>query len=289
MHDKTNLAGRAGRWSAAHWKTATFGWFAFAIAAVVVGGARRCQGAEGLRTANGESARAERILEQAATSRRRRPRACSSSRGRRRSTRRPSARPSASVVQTLSGQRTSRTSSRRSRTRSGPGLGATGTPRSSSSTSRATPTTRRTRSRRSSRRSTGAGRKPELIVEEFGERLGEPRARRAVREGPERGRAHVAAADDRDPARSPSARSSPPGCRCCSRSRRCSRRRAQQLAQPRRADRRADVEPVILMIGMAVGIDYSLFYLRREREERRAGRAPHDALLRTAARRGRRC
>ena len=28
---------------------------------------------------------------------------------------------------------------------------------------------------------------------------------------------------------------------------------------------------IILMIGMAVGIDYSLFYLRREREERDAG------------------
>jgi uncharacterized membrane protein YdfJ with MMPL/SSD domain len=40
---------------------------------------------------------------------------------------------------------------------------------------------------------------------------------------------------------------------------------------------------VILMIGMAVGVDYSLFYLQREREERRAGREPHEALLRTAA------
>ncbi len=39
---------------------------------------------------------------------------------------------------------------------------------------------------------------------------------------------------------------------------------------------------VILMIGMAVGIDYSLFYLRREREERYAGRSAHDALLRAA-------
>jgi uncharacterized membrane protein YdfJ with MMPL/SSD domain len=39
---------------------------------------------------------------------------------------------------------------------------------------------------------------------------------------------------------------------------------------------------IILMLGMAVGIDYSLFYLRREREERRSGRTPHDALL-TAA------
>jgi RND superfamily putative drug exporter len=39
---------------------------------------------------------------------------------------------------------------------------------------------------------------------------------------------------------------------------------------------------IILMIGMAVGIDYSLFYLRREREERRRGRTPHEALLRAA-------
>jgi RND superfamily putative drug exporter len=40
---------------------------------------------------------------------------------------------------------------------------------------------------------------------------------------------------------------------------------------------------VILMIGLAVGVDYSLFYLKREREERAAGRTPHDALLRTAS------
>jgi uncharacterized membrane protein YdfJ with MMPL/SSD domain len=36
------------------------------------------------------------------------------------------------------------------------------------------------------------------------------------------------------------------------------------------------------MIGLAVGVDYSLFYLKREREERTAGRTAHDALLRTA-------
>ena len=40
---------------------------------------------------------------------------------------------------------------------------------------------------------------------------------------------------------------------------------------------------IILMIGMAVGIDYSLFYLRREREERRAGASPHDALMTAAS------
>ena len=40
---------------------------------------------------------------------------------------------------------------------------------------------------------------------------------------------------------------------------------------------------VILLVGMAVGIDYSLFYLRREREERAAGAEPRPALLRAAA------
>jgi uncharacterized membrane protein YdfJ with MMPL/SSD domain len=42
-------------------------------------------------------------------------------------------------------------------------------------------------------------------------------------------------------------------------------------------------QSVILLIGMAVGVDYSLFYLRRAREERAAGRDAHGALLRAAA------
>ena len=32
------------------------------------------------------------------------------------------------------------------------------------------------------------------------------------------------------------------------------------------------ISSVILLIGLAVGVDYSLFYLRREREERARGR-----------------
>ncbi len=39
---------------------------------------------------------------------------------------------------------------------------------------------------------------------------------------------------------------------------------------------------VILLIGMAVGVDYSLFYLRREREERARGLSPREALSKTA-------
>ncbi len=44
---------------------------------------------------------------------------------------------------------------------------------------------------------------------------------------------------------------------------------------------------IVLLVGMAVGIDYSLFYLRRVREERAAGRNSRDALRTAAATSGR--
>jgi putative drug exporter of the RND superfamily len=44
---------------------------------------------------------------------------------------------------------------------------------------------------------------------------------------------------------------------------------------------------VVLLVGMAVGIDYSLFYLRRVREERTAGRSTQDAIRVAAATSGR--
>ncbi len=44
---------------------------------------------------------------------------------------------------------------------------------------------------------------------------------------------------------------------------------------------------VILLIGMAVGVDYSLFYVRRTREERARGESWHDALEVAAATSGR--
>ena len=47
------------------------------------------------------------------------------------------------------------------------------------------------------------------------------------------------------------------------------------------------INSVILLIGLAVGIDYSLFYLRREREERATGRSPAEALQVAAATSGR--
>jgi uncharacterized membrane protein YdfJ with MMPL/SSD domain len=47
------------------------------------------------------------------------------------------------------------------------------------------------------------------------------------------------------------------------------------------------ISSVILLIGLAVGVDYTMFYLRREREERARGRSPREALEVAAATSGR--
>jgi RND superfamily putative drug exporter len=48
-----------------------------------------------------------------------------------------------------------------------------------------------------------------------------------------------------------------------------------------------EVMEVILLVGLAVGVDYSLFYLKREREERKSGRSESAALEAAAATSGR--
>ena len=61
-HTNRNLAARMGRWSASHWKTATFGWLAFVLVAFGLGGmvgTRTIDNAAG----PGESGRMDRILE----------------------------------------------------------------------------------------------------------------------------------------------------------------------------------------------------------------------------------
>src|SRR6185436_2110892 len=47
------------------------------------------------------------------------------------------------------------------------------------------------------------------------------------------------------------------------------------------------VTEVVLLVGLAVGVDYSLFYLRREREERARGASKLDAVHTAAASSGR--
>ena len=48
-----------------------------------------------------------------------------------------------------------------------------------------------------------------------------------------------------------------------------------------------NVSAVLLLVGLAVGVDYSLFYLKREREERAAGKGNRAALEAAAATSGR--
>jgi len=63
--ERLNLAGRAGRWSAAHWKTALFGWLALVAVAIVAGGAVGTKKQTDADAATGETAKAMAILQDA--------------------------------------------------------------------------------------------------------------------------------------------------------------------------------------------------------------------------------
>jgi len=58
-----NLAARAGRWSAAHWKTATLAWIAFVVAAVAIGQAVGTVKLSDVEQSTGEASRAQAILQ----------------------------------------------------------------------------------------------------------------------------------------------------------------------------------------------------------------------------------
>src|SRR6184192_2258427 len=58
-----NLAARMGGWSAAHWKTATFGWLALVLLAFAVGGQVGTKQADPTKAGPGESGRMDRILD----------------------------------------------------------------------------------------------------------------------------------------------------------------------------------------------------------------------------------
>ncbi len=60
---RSNLAGRMGRWSAAHWKTATFGWLAMVVVAFGLGGAFGTKTIDPNTSGPGESGRMDRILD----------------------------------------------------------------------------------------------------------------------------------------------------------------------------------------------------------------------------------
>ena len=59
-----NLAARMGRWSAYHWKTATFGWLAFVIVVFALGGMAGTKSIDPNKPGPGESGRMEAILDE---------------------------------------------------------------------------------------------------------------------------------------------------------------------------------------------------------------------------------
>ena len=65
MQTKGNIAARAGRWSAQHRKTAIFGWLAFVIVAFMVGGGMGVKQLDSSKQGAGESGRASQIVDKA--------------------------------------------------------------------------------------------------------------------------------------------------------------------------------------------------------------------------------
>src|SRR6266545_4770336 len=59
----SNLAARMGRWSAGHWKTATFGWLLLVVVAFAVGGQVGTKSVDPNTAGPGESGRMDRILD----------------------------------------------------------------------------------------------------------------------------------------------------------------------------------------------------------------------------------
>src|SRR3954447_9115718 len=58
-----NLAARMGRWSASHWKTATFGWLALVVVAFGIGGMIGTKNPNPNTSGPGESGRMDRVLD----------------------------------------------------------------------------------------------------------------------------------------------------------------------------------------------------------------------------------
>ena len=288
LKQSNNIAARMGRWSASHWKTAVFGWLAFVIVAVAAGMAVGTKTIDENDANVGEAHRADQILKDAGFQ----------------------ADPQTEIVLIQSkalmvGDPAFRAAvddvvdsvrpftaienlrspfdaghadqiSKDGHTVHGR-VGDEGRlrhgDRAASTRSRPPPT----RSRRPIRTSTSA---------------------RPARSAPARPSTRCSTSSSRRPASarsrsrcssccSSSARSSPRASRCCSRSRPCSPRSACVALPSHLVPMDQNVSAVLLLVGLAVGVDYSLFYLKREREERAAGKGNRAALEAAAATSGR--
>ena len=62
LKSSNNIAARMGRWSASHWKTAVFGWLVFVVAAVMIGGQVKMKTIKTEDANTGQSHKADQIL-----------------------------------------------------------------------------------------------------------------------------------------------------------------------------------------------------------------------------------
>src|ERR671935_285798 len=280
--ETTNLAGRAGRWSASHWKRAAFGWIAFAVLAVVVGGAVGAKQMKPWAYANGESRRAEEILDRGDYKIPARESVLVQSRTA--TVDQPAFSAAvASLVQTLSGEPNVTNivspidhpkAGLVSRDRHSALVQFDVKGKAENAKDRIAPILAAVDAAQAGN--------PSLIVEEFGqassdyqlaERFGRDMHRAEITSLPLTIAILIVAFGALVAAGLPallafSAVLAATG--------------LNSLASYLIPTDQQTVGAIILMIGMAVGIDYSLFYLRRAREERRAGHSPHDALLAAA-------
>ena len=203
-----NVAARMGRWSADHWKTATFGWLAFVVVAVFLGGAIGTNFIDPNAPGPGESGRMDKILDEG----------FKQLAGESVFIQHPSLRTTDPAFAAATKDVVTGISSLEAVQNVAPARSPrAGTPLSSTSRSAATPTTPRTRSPRSSPRSTR--RRGPIRSSSSGNSATPARSRRSKRHSQTTSPRPVCcrSRSRSQSSSSPSARSWPPASHCCSR------------------------------------------------------------------------
>ena len=281
----TNLAARMARWSAAHWKTATFGWLAFVLVAFGLGGMVGTRNIDNT-AGPGESGRMDRILEAGF----KQP-ASEHVLIQNRSLRVGTAAFDSAIADVVS--RISKVAAVRN-LRSPLAAGNAGQIAKDGHSALVEFQIRGEKVKAVDKigpvlDAVAAAQRahPELLDRRVRRRKRGERGRYGVRRRPRQGGNALAPDHANHPRSSPSARSWRRVFRCCSRLPPSSRPSGSSRSRASCCRWRMQAYAMVLLIGLAVGVDYSMFYLKRERQERAAGRSPQAALEIAAATSGR--